>query len=124
MTTLTERNTLNDALYADRDISDGIERSKPASPIVGDEYDVVNGFFVKVMKDPSAAENFTQALYRVAKITQTDVLKLLDTLKGKDEIEVNAIMAYYLNSLRSPSTLIGVQNPTRPNYYAGRNVLS
>jgi hypothetical protein len=32
-------------------------------------------------------------------------------------------MAYYLNGLRSPSTLLGVSNPVTPNFYTARNVL-
>jgi len=32
-------------------------------------------------------------------------------------------LAYYLNSIRSPATLLGVAQPTAVNYYASRNVL-
>jgi len=31
-------------------------------------------------------------------------------------------MAYYLNSIRSPATLLGVLEPVSPNYYTARNV--
>jgi len=31
-------------------------------------------------------------------------------------------MAYYLNSVRSTSTLLGVLAPTTPNFYAARNI--
>lgn len=124
MATLNETNTLNDARYLDSDVNNARKNETPSAPPVGNEYDVVYSFFANVMKDPQAAGNFTTSLYRVAEITQTDVLVLLENLKGKKEIEINAIMAYYLNGLRAPSTLLGVQNTVRPNYYAGRNVLS
>lgn len=124
MTTLNETNTLNDAIYQDNDVTNARKSEIPVPPPVGDEYDIINGFFVKIMKDPTAAGTFTNSLYRVARFTQTDVLQLLETLKNKDQMEVTAIMAYYLNSLRSSATLLGVQNTVRPNYYASRNVLS
>ena len=124
MSYINETNTLNDAIYQDKDVSNAKKSEVPVPPNAGDEYSYVISFFTKVMKDPQAAGTFANSLYRVARFTQTDVLALLDTLKGKDEIELNRIMAYYLTGMRSSSTLLGVQSTVRPNYYAGRNVLS
>lgn len=124
MATYNETNTLNDTIYSDNDVTNAKKSEIPVPPPAGDEYDIVHSFFLKIMKDPHAAGTFTNSLYRVARYTQVDVLQLLNTLKDKDKIEVNAIMAYYLNGLRSPATLLGVQNTVKPNFYAGRNVLS
>lgn len=102
-----------------------VDRATRSAPLpVGSEYDHVLGFFNAVMKDPAAASTFTDALYTVSHETQVSVLELLKTLEGQDQLTLSASMAYYLNGLRSPSALLGVQQPTQPNYYASRNVMS
>jgi hypothetical protein len=46
----------------------------------------------------------------------------LDNLKGQNEMQLTMSMAYYLNSTRSNSTLLGVGHVITPDYYAARNV--
>jgi len=118
------KNTLNDTLYADRNVSTATKVEKGLLPSPGPEYDHVLSVFKKIMKDESAALNFTQALYRVAAETGDYVITLLDALDVTDEMSVNRTMAYYLNGINSLATLYGVQNAVRPNYYAGRNILN
>ena len=86
------------------------------------EYDIVLSFFKTVMTTDLAAENFTTALFRVAENIDTPVLTLLQQLEGQDSIQLSVSMAYYLNSLRSPATLLGVITPVAPNIYTARNV--
>ena len=86
------------------------------------EYDIVLTFFKTVMTTNLAAENFTTALFRVAEDIDTPVLTLLQQLEGQDSIQLSVSMAYYLNSLRSPATLLGVITPVAPNIYTARNV--
>jgi len=117
-------NTLNDVQYSDANVTRAVKREQPLPVSAGNEYDTVLSTFRKIMKDEDAAKNFTEALYQVARETGTLVLTLLDTLDVTNEMSLNTSMAYYLNAINSPSTLYGVQNPIRPNYYAGRNVLS
>ncbi len=119
----TNSNTLNDVRYQDENILNGKKVTTPAAQRPGPEYDYVLSFFVKVMKDKGAASTFAQAIYEVANQTQTDVLEILKTLDTSSVITLSATMAYYLNGLRSSATLLGVENPIIPNYYAGRNVL-
>lgn len=88
------------------------------------EYDIVNSYFESVFKTKEAARNFTTALFRVAQETNTPVLTLLDQVQGQDSIKVSATLAYYLNGLRSPSTLLGVNSVLTPNYFTARNVLA
>lgn len=90
--------------------------------IPAQEYDIVVSFFKSVFKTAEAAENFTTALFRVAEESDTNALTLLQTFEGQNEIELTVTMAYYLNTLRSPATLLGVLNPVTPNYYTARNV--
>jgi hypothetical protein len=86
------------------------------------DYDIVLSYFRSVFTTTLAAENFTTALFRIAEESNTPVLTLLQSLEGQDSIQLTLSMAYYLNSIRSPATLLGVLTPTTPNYYTARNV--
>lgn len=87
------------------------------------EYDVVNSYFRSVFSDNQIAKNFTTSLFRVAEQTQQPVLTLLASIEGQDAITLTNTMAYFLNGIRSPTTLLGVNNPVVPNYWAARNVM-
>lgn len=87
------------------------------------QYDVVYAFFKSVFAEELAAKNFTISLFRVADQSNIPVLELLSQIQGKNQLELTATLAYYLNNLRSNSTLLGVSAPVVPNYYAARNVL-
>jgi len=90
---------------------------------VGD-YDVVNSYFKSVMTTRQAADNFTVSLFRVAQDTKIPPLELLKVFQASGaEMDLNINMAYYLNSIRSRATLLGVGIPVAPNYYAARNVI-
>jgi hypothetical protein len=90
---------------------------------VGD-YDVVNSYFKSVMTTKQAADNFTVSLFRVAQDTKIPPLELLKVFEASGaEMDLNINMAYYLNSIRSRATLLGVGIPVAPNYYAARNVI-
>jgi pyruvate/2-oxoacid:ferredoxin oxidoreductase alpha subunit len=86
------------------------------------EYDVVFAYFKSVFTTAQAAGNFTVTLFRIAEETNTPVLALLQELEGQNQIEITATLAYYLNNLRSPATLLGYSVPVTPNFYAARNV--
>ena len=87
------------------------------------EYDVVNSYLVSVFKDRRAAENFTVSLFRVSEQTGVPVLTLLDQIQDQDQIQLTASLCYYLNNLRSNTTLLGITAPVVPNYWTARNVL-
>ena len=86
------------------------------------EYDIVLSYFRSVFTTTLAAENFTTSLFRVAEESETPVLTLLQSMEGQNSVQLTISMAYYLNSLRSPATLLGVLTPTTPNFYTARNV--
>jgi pyruvate/2-oxoacid:ferredoxin oxidoreductase alpha subunit len=86
------------------------------------EYDVVFSYFKSVFTTAQAAGNFTVTLFRIAEQTNTSVLALLQELEGQNQIQITATLAYYLNNLRSPATLLGYSVPVTPNFYAARNV--
>jgi hypothetical protein len=47
----------------------------------------------------------------------------LDQIQDQDQLQLTATLAYYLNGIRSPSTLLGVNSVLTPNYFTARNVL-
>ena len=88
------------------------------------EYDLVFSFFRSVFTEEQAAKNFTTTLFRVAEESQTPVLDLLSQMQGQDQIQLTATLTYYLNGLRSASTLLGINTAVTPNYYTARNVVA
>lgn len=91
--------------------------------VPADQYDIVNSYFRSTMNDARVAENFTSSLFQVAQDTGINALTLLDSMQGLTGLDLTLNMAYYLNQIRSRATLLGVNNPVVPNYYAARNVL-
>ena len=93
--------------------------------IVGtNEYDIVNGYFKKVCSTKEIADNFTVVLFRISTEPGINVLTLLDELKGSDnKLQVNKKIAYYLNSLKSKTSLYGVSVIPVPNIPVARNVV-
>jgi len=47
----------------------------------------------------------------------------LKEFQGLNGMSLSASLAYYLNSIRSRATLLGVGTPVTPNFYQARNVL-
>ena len=89
------------------------------------EYDAVLSYFKSVFGDQlsgEAARNFTVSVFRVAQLSNTPVMNVLQQFYGKSKPEITITMAYYLNSIRSASTLLGINVPTQPNQYVARNV--
>ena len=89
-----------------------------------EEYDIVYSYMRSVFTTDQSAGNFTVALFRIADETRTPVLDVLQSIQGQDSIVVTQTLCYYLNNLRSGSTLLGVGVTVTPNYYTARNVLA
>lgn len=88
-----------------------------------EEYDVVNSYMRSVFTSAEAAGNFTVSVFRIANQTNTPVLTILNQLQGLNQIQLTQTLAYYLNNLRSKSTLLGIGASVTPNFYTARNVL-
>lgn len=89
-----------------------------------DQYEVIYSFFFDVTKSASTAKNFTTIIFRIASITGEDVMKLLAYINGETSLQVSSIMIYYLNSLKSKTTLYGISTEPIPNESAQRNIVS
>jgi hypothetical protein len=86
------------------------------------EYDAVYSFFRSIYGTDLAAGNFTVSLFRVSQASDIPVMDLLEQMEGLGQAEINLTLAYYLNNIRSPATLLGINAALTPNYYVARNV--
>lgn len=86
------------------------------------EYDAVNSYFRSVFGNEQSAGNFTVTVFRVSESSGIPVMTLLQEFQGQSAPELTLTLAYYLNSLRSNSTLLGLNAATQPNFYVARNV--
>ena len=86
------------------------------------EYDAVYSFFASIYKEPTAAGNFAVSLFRISQQSAIPVMTLLQQMQDLDQAQLTLTLAYYLNNIRSQTTLLGINNPTVPNYYVARNV--
>ena len=87
------------------------------------EYDIIYSYFLEISQSKTVAKNFTAFLFRVANIVGEDALVLLDYIKGKSKIQTTALMAYYLNGIKSKTTLYGVSIEPIPNEPVQRNIV-
>jgi hypothetical protein len=88
------------------------------------EYDIVNGYFTSVCATKNIADNFTTVLFRISTQTGVPVLQLLDELKGQpNSLSMNKQICYWLNSLKSKTSLYGVSVIPQPVVPVARNVV-
>jgi hypothetical protein len=85
-------------------------------------YDAVLSYFRSVFNSAEAAGNFTVSLFRVSKQSGIPIMTLLQQFQGQSAPQITLTLAYYLNGIRSSSTLLGVNVPTQPNFYVARNI--
>lgn len=88
------------------------------------QYEIVHSFFYNLTDSKSATDNFTLLVFRISNMSGENPLNLIEYLDGKTKVEVNAILAYYLNSVKSKSSLYGVSSTPSPNSNVQRNILA
>lgn len=86
------------------------------------EYDAVNSYFKSVFKSADAAANFTITLFRISRTTNVPVMTLLQQMQGMTGPQLTLTLAFYLNGIRSRSTLLGLNVPAQSNYYVAHNI--
>ena len=87
-----------------------------------DAYDAVLSYFKSVFASAEAAGNFTVSVFQISQATKIPAMTLLQQFQGQSAPEITLTLAYYLNGIRSRSTLLGLNVPTQPNYYVSRNI--
>jgi len=117
-------NSLNDVRYTDeKNVNVVKDYGQAPKSVDGAEYDYVLSFFKRSFTDDDAARNFTDSIYQVSRESEVTALEIVKSMEGQSGIEMNASLAYFLNGIRSNSTMLGVTNIVKPNFYAGRSVL-
>lgn len=93
--------------------------------VESNKYDIVRSYFLKVSDTETIANNFTAVLFRIAQESDVDVLFLLDEIKGtsNNKIDLTTIMAYYLNSFKSKTSLYGIATIPKPIQPVARNIV-
>ncbi len=88
------------------------------------QYDIVHGYFVSVCPSKNIANNFTVLLFRISQETNIDALELLSQLQGSGStLQMNKVMAYYLNSFKSKTSLYGIGTIPFANQPVARNIV-
>ena len=85
-------------------------------------YDNVLSFFSSIFADQLAAKNFTLSVFSISEDSGIPVETLLNELSNQNQVQITATLAYYLNNLRSNTTLLGIKTTATPNQFAARNV--
>ena len=88
------------------------------------EYDAIYSYFLSVFATAEQAGNFTIVVFRIAEESDIPAMTLFEELRGQGLPELNFTLAYYINTLRSSTTLLGINAKNTPNYYVARNIRS
>ena len=87
------------------------------------QYEIIYSYFYSVNNNKTIATNFTALLFRIAAVTGEDPMTLLNDITGKEKLKANATLTYYLNSIKSKTTLYGLSSVPQPNQSVQRNVV-
>ena len=87
------------------------------------EVDAVIGYFLKRGFDKIAAVNTASVLLQQADIDQITVFKLIDTLKGVNDVQLSNIVAQILNINRSKVSTLGYRVPEKTQLFEQRQII-
>ena len=87
------------------------------------EIDAVFGFFQKRGIDDEAARAVSAVLLQQAKLDNIKVFKLLDTLKGLNEVQLSAVVTEVLNYNRPRSSTLGYRVEDQTQWNEARNII-
>ena len=92
--------------------------------IDSNQWDIVYSYWYEKSQSTNIAENFSTIIFRLSSVTGDNALDILDYVKGSTATETNALLAFYLNSSKSKTTLYGVTNIPQPNILIQRNIVT
>ena len=87
------------------------------------EVNAVIGYFLKKGFDTIAATNTAAIFLQQARIDKIPVFKLIDTLKGLNDIEIDNVISQILNLYRSKTSSIGFKKNTILSLVEQRNII-
>lgn len=88
------------------------------------EVDAVVTYFTKRGFEEPAAQSVATVLLQQAKIDNVKIFKLLDTLSGLEDVQLNALIAEILNYSRTKTSTLGYRINQTTNYTEARNIES
>ena len=93
--------------------------------IDANNYEVVYSYFQSVTNSTTIAKSYTTSLFIIAQQTGIPIMTLLENVKGaNNRLEIDATMAYYLNSIKTKTVMYGVGVVPKPNQQVQRNILN
>jgi hypothetical protein len=96
-----------------------------SAAINANHYEIVFSYFLSVCQSRNTAKNFTTMIFRIASTIGENPMTLLEYLQGTgDKMQATRLMIYYLNSLKSKTTLYGVNAYPTPNESIQRNIVT
>ena len=87
------------------------------------DFDAVVGFFLKRDFEKISALTLAQVLLAEAKNENLKIFELLDTLKGLNRTQLNAVILKVLNETRHKSSQLGFRTATSITQYEERNII-
>jgi hypothetical protein len=88
------------------------------------EYDIIRSYFFDLSNNADVADNFTVMVFRIANLSDIQPLEIYKQMKSSTtKLEVTAMMAYYLNNLKTKTSLYGIGVNPIPNQTVQRNVV-
>ena len=103
-----------------REFFDNYYKAKLEFP--ANEVDAVIAFFDKRGFEKAAAASVSTILMQQAKIDKVPVFKLLDTLKGLNDVQLSTLTTEILNYNRSKTSTLGFRLDSEKNIIEARNV--
>ena len=87
------------------------------------EVDAVIAYFLKREFDEVAAINTAVVLLQQAKIDQINVYKLIDTLKGFNDVQLSNVVTQILNDNRNKTSALGYKIEPQGTLLEQRNIM-
>lgn len=97
--------------------------SKPLEFDAG-TYNAMKAFFTSRGFDDLASESVTVIILKQAKKDSIKPMKILDTLKGIDNVEISALVSEILNFNRFKTSYLGYAKEFNSNFEVQRNIIA
>jgi hypothetical protein len=85
-------------------------------------YTAMVSFFTSRGFEKSAADNITMVIMKQSKIDGYNPMKILDTLRGLDNVEISALVSEIINYNRFKTSFLGYALAFNPNQQVTRNI--
>jgi hypothetical protein len=95
--------------------------SKPLELDAG-VYTAMTSFFTSRGFEKIAADNITMVIMKQSKIDGYNPMKILDTLRGLDSVEISALVSEIINYNRFKTSFLGYALAFNPNQQVVRNI--